>query len=77
MLRLASGWGDWDRTSACGFQRPMPYRLATPQGKAYFTHFLPYGKKRSVFLMDLLPICGQEGSSPLPALHNGNGLDSP
>ena len=30
---VSFGWGGWDRTSACGFQRPMPYHLATPQGK--------------------------------------------
>ncbi len=28
---VSFGWGGWDRTSACGFQRPMPYHLATPQ----------------------------------------------
>ena len=37
------GWGDWDRTSACGFQRPVPYRLATPQGKRKYTQL---GKPR-------------------------------
>ena len=26
-----NGWGGRIRTSECGFQRPVPYRLATPQ----------------------------------------------
>ena len=25
------GWGGWIRTSACRYQKPVPYRLATPQ----------------------------------------------
>lgn len=26
-----NGWGGRDRTSECRYQKPMPYRLATPQ----------------------------------------------
>ena len=28
---LFSGWDGWIRTSECGSQSPVPYRLATPQ----------------------------------------------
>ena len=30
IIKLA-GWGGWTRTSECGSQSPVPYRLATPQ----------------------------------------------
>ena len=28
---VQSGWGGWIRTNECRHQKPMPYRLATPQ----------------------------------------------
>jgi hypothetical protein len=61
-----AGWGGRIRTSECGLQRPVPYRLATPQRFAIrhltliIYHFVIY---QLAFIPDPLPF-------PLPTVPN-------
>ena len=39
---LFSGWDGWIRTSECGSQSPVPYRLATPQNIVILKYAKPW-----------------------------------
>ncbi len=54
------GWGDWDRTSACGFQRPVPYRLATPQQQVVFYSFHRIRQEKNCLLVSDASSCPKE-----------------
>ncbi len=71
MLRVAEriGWGGRDRTSEWRNQNPLPYRLATPQQRAPYSHrklFCLVACAASAVDESRLPVRGQPRPAPGP-----------